>query len=125
MNLLDIHGTRQGYVVEIIKASAIKATHYVHYIIEYDRFMEGALLRNRAPGGIDARPFSVLNLVTEQVVKSLLARVDSTKDEDGRVHDDSGVSIAWLGSHALQSLDLKPELLTSLLTPETVSAQVV
>ena len=72
--------------------------------------MEGALLRNRVSGSIYARPFAVLNLVTEQVVKSLLARVNSTKDEDGRVHDDSGVSIAWLRPYALQSPDLKPEL---------------
>lgn len=87
MDLLDVHGTGKGDMVHIVKASAVKATYHVHYIIEDDRFVEGALLRYNS-SSVDAAPFAVFNLVTEQVVESLLARVDTAKDKDGGVHHD-------------------------------------
>ena len=75
-------------MVDIVEASAIEAANYVHYIIEDDCFVEGALLGHDS-GGVDAGPFAVFNLVAEQVVKPLLAGIDTSEDENCRVHDDS------------------------------------
>ena len=75
-------------MIQIVKAGAIEATHYVHYVLKNDSFMKGPLLRNSACR-FNWCPVPVLYLVREQIVKALLRGVDPTKNEDCLVHHDS------------------------------------
>ena len=69
-------------MVQIIEACAIKSTNNIHYIIEDDRLVERSLLWDHS-SRVNLCPFSVLNFVGKEIIESLLARVDSSENENG------------------------------------------
>lgn len=87
-------------MIEIVKSGAIEATNDIHYIIEDDGFVERALLWYYSCR-VYLWPFSILNFIAEKVVKTLLARIHATENEDWLFHDDGWVSVARLRSHSL------------------------
>ena len=96
-------------MIEIIEAGAVEATNDIHYIIEDNWLVKCPLLRYY-PTNIYLAPFSSLYLIIEQIIEPLLAGINTTKNEDGLVHDDGGVSIARLRPHSFEPSDFKPEL---------------
>ena len=70
--------------------------------------MEGSLLRH-CSFCFYFCPFPRLDFIAEEVIKPLLACVNTAKDEDSVFQGDSAVSIPWFGANAFQPSDLEPK----------------
>ena len=64
LNLLDVELAREGDVVQVVKASAVKAAHDVHDVIKNDGLVEGALLGSHA-SRVHLGPLAGFHLVLE------------------------------------------------------------
>jgi len=95
-------------VVQIVESRAIESTDDIHDIIEDHRLVERPLLRYYTCR-VHCCPLPILNLVGEEIVKPLLARVDPSEDENGLLHGDCGVAVAGFRPYTLKPSNLEPQ----------------
>ncbi len=96
-------------MIQVIQSCSIETTDNIHYVVENYRLVERSLLWNCARC-INSTPLSILNLIAKQIIETLLTGVDSAEDKNSLFHDNSGVSVAWLRSDALESPNFKPKI---------------
>ena len=106
--LIDIHRPWQRNMVHVIQTASIKAPHNVHYVVKDHCFVECPLFRHYT-ACFNPCPLPSLHLVAKHIVEAHLTRIDTTKDENGLLHDDSWVSVPWLRPHTFEPSDLEPE----------------